>query len=47
MDTWRESQEEVATADETSRRLAVCNMDWDHLEARDVYGGYSMCTCSP
>ena len=31
---------EVPHADETSRRLAVCNMDWDRISANDIYGEF-------
>ena len=30
----------VPHSEETSHRLAVCNMDWDRLSANDVFGEY-------
>ena len=28
----------VPHSDETSHRLAVCNMDWDRVSANDIFG---------
>lgn len=30
--------EEAPLSEDTSRRLALCNMDWDHVGAKDVFG---------
>ncbi len=38
LQAWREEEDNVAMDDATSHRLAVCHMDWDHLDARDIYG---------
>lgn len=38
MEAWREDLESVPRADEVSRRLAVCNMEWDRIEAKDIFG---------
>ena len=36
---WRDQEEDsVPLSDTTSRRIALCNMDWDHVGARDIYG---------
>lgn len=37
-EAWGEGLGDVPVADQTSRRIAVCNMDWDHIEAQGVYG---------
>lgn len=34
---WGELHTEVPTTDESSRRLAVCNMDWDKMRAEDIW----------
>lgn len=43
---WREEEEKggVPLSDATSHRIAVCNMDWDHVGAMDVF---SKCTAVP
>lgn len=37
---WREEEDEdsVPLSEETSHRVAVCNMDWDHVGAMDIFG---------
>ena len=34
----------VPHSEDTSRRLAVCNMDWDRLSANDIFGEYKLIT---
>lgn len=33
---WEELRNEAPDADEITRRIAVCNMDWDRLRAVDL-----------
>ena len=33
-----EADRDCALGDQTSRRLAVCNVDWDRISAKDLYG---------
>ena len=40
LQAWREEEDSVAVGDTTSHRLALCNMDWDHLSARDIFGEF-------
>ncbi|XP_052276003.1 ESF1 homolog isoform X2 [Dreissena polymorpha] len=34
---WGERDENVVAMEEATCRLAVCNMDWDRMKARDIY----------
>ena len=34
---WGEVDDGVVAMEEATRRLAVCNMDWDRVKARDIY----------
>ncbi|CAF0874366.1 unnamed protein product [Rotaria sp. Silwood1] len=34
---WNEFDDKCARSDEVSRRLAVCNMDWDRVRAVDIF----------
>jgi hypothetical protein len=33
---WGELDCDATVANETTRRLALCNMDWDHITAEDI-----------
>ena len=46
MDTWHEELENVPLTNETSHRLAVCNMDWDSIDAKDIFGNILYCVTS-
>ena len=35
---WGELDKDVPVSLDTSCRLAVCNMDWDHVSAQDLFG---------
>ena len=34
---WAELDKNVPEAETLGRRLAVCNMDWDRIKARDIF----------
>lgn len=34
---WGETDENVEEVQDATHRLAVCNMDWDRMKARDIY----------
>ncbi len=34
---WNDLEKEAPRAEETSPRLALCNMDWDRIKAQDIY----------
>lgn len=34
---WGETDENVGEVQDATHRLAVCNMDWDRMKARDIY----------
>lgn len=36
-DKWGELDHDAESTEEVSRRLAVCNMDWDRVEAEDIF----------
>ncbi|XP_029773330.1 ESF1 homolog [Suricata suricatta] len=38
---WRELDKDAPRTDEITRRLAVCNMDWDRLKAKDLLALFS------
>lgn len=38
MARWTEELSAVPVSEDTSHRLAVCNMDWDHVGAKDIFG---------
>ena len=37
---WAEPDPGVVFGEASSRRLAVCNMDWDRVSAEDIFGGW-------
>ena len=34
---WGEIDQNVERAPDTTRRLAMCNMDWDRVKAKDIF----------
>ncbi len=38
LEAWHNEQEHVPLTEDSSHRLAVCNMDWDRIEAKDIFG---------
>ena len=36
-DKWGELDGDADTTEEATRRLAVCNMDWDRVQAEDIF----------
>ncbi len=38
IEEWSEEASNVPLSDAMSHRLAVCNMDWDHVGAKDIFG---------
>ena len=47
---WGDMAEGVEFGEQTSHRLALCNMDWDRVNAHDIYGqsvgSTIVCVCS-
>ena len=39
---WGEMDKNAVTTDQATRRLAVCNLDWDRVTASDLLGGYTV-----
>lgn len=35
---WHERTEGVPLTNDTAYRLAVCDMDWDRVDAKDIFG---------
>ena len=40
MDNWQNFDAEAPTTEDATRRLAVCNMDWDKITADDLFGRF-------
>ena len=41
---WGDLAEGVEFGEQTSHRLALCNMDWDRVNAQDIYGQSAVST---
>ena len=38
IENWQELEGSVAVTEDDTRRLALCNMDWDKITANDLFG---------
>jgi hypothetical protein len=41
VDNWQDFDAEAPTTEDATRRLAVCNMDWDKITADDLFGTFT------
>ena len=40
VDNWQNFDANAPTIDDSTRRLAICNMDWDKITADDLFGRF-------